>query len=303
MKNDNSVQISLDECKKKLSAAFTVTAPYLQQTIMALLYQYPALQVAILSLVSLHGYKMALKQEEVNEFVEFLRNNQEKFRENIINSKEFQDGFIILFEDYLKMRTQRKRDIAKKILLGFTVNSHKPTFELERLDDALLKISEHSLKQLILIKKEILPLKKRILNKEIHEIHLKSSNKNYEWWFDHQWRKASLSRFILQWLKDNYDPESEQIRKKYNVKTNPNISLEDVLSIMEQQRKEEIYSAIYELVSLGIIRLELASGKGGASFAGGATFDFSDFGYRFLEYIDDVHVSQNDNQCTLVRPE
>jgi len=101
-----------------------------------------------------YGALFDIKQEEINDFVSFIRENNEIFTREILKTKGFRDGFVITFEEYLKQRNKNKRKIIQNIFLGFAKNSAKECFELERMYDLLNKISEYQMNLMNKVKKE-----------------------------------------------------------------------------------------------------------------------------------------------------
>ncbi len=250
---------------------------------MPLLAQYPHWQLAMYTAIGSYGFHMACKQESVNEFVEWLRSHPEAFRKDIVESEEFRDGFVLVFQDYLKLRTQEKRDVAKRIFLGFTETSEKQEFPIEQLDDILLKISAHSLETLAFIRKEILPLKTRVLREKLKEKNIKDSDKSEEWWFETDWKRESVSKFIHKWLYDTYSPDGETVKEKYgDTRTWEKEFLAEVFET-QQEKSDDIYEAIEDLTHLGILKMRVTDG--GIGSGAGAEYDFTQLGYQFLEYV------------------
>ncbi len=283
MKKDSTLSV----LKRHTNALISTSLPYLEQIITPLLQAYPYWQLAIHEAIGLYGYYMALKQEEVNDYVTFIKDHPEDFTEEIVATKAFRDGFVMAFQDYLKLRTEAKKKIAKEIFLGFTKSSAKEEFDLERLDDALLRISPHALTVLHFLKTTILPLKEKIIREELKGKNIANSDKSEEWWFNLDWEREPLSRFIQQWLHDNYDPNSEKVKNQYNVTKEWDKKVMGEVYDISKEKSRDIYIAIDELVHLGILKLQVSSG-GGLSMAGGATYDFSKLGYEFIKYLDDI---------------
>ncbi len=86
---------------------------------------------------------MQYKQNEINDFIQIIINNPWIFAEEIIETKEFKDWFLVVFETYLKERNDEKREIIKNIFLWFTKlpQDKKENYELERLLDISKKIT------------------------------------------------------------------------------------------------------------------------------------------------------------------
>ena len=78
-------------------------------------------ELAFTGVAGLYAAYMVLHQEEVDELLEFIKNHPDEFREEIVNSKEFEKGFIAFADSYFKERIKKKRQILKQIFLGFTL--------------------------------------------------------------------------------------------------------------------------------------------------------------------------------------
>ena len=177
----------------------------------------PGINVAWGLSKALYGAGMKLRQEKALEWVEMVRDNPHTFTKQVLDDKDFQDGFVYSLEKYLTARSKAKRKYLRNVMLGFAKKRAKDDFELERLDDALLKISPHAMKFLIFLKKEILPLKERILREELKNKQIEASGKSKEWWFNADWDREPLYRFLDQWLHDNFNPISPKVKEKYGV--------------------------------------------------------------------------------------
>lgn len=105
----------------------------------------PGLAIAWELSKALYGNALDLRQQRALEWVEMIRDNPGIFREDLMKSPEFQDGFIVALEDYLKIRTILKRSMARKIFTDFAQSSDKDQFELERYNMTLRQISTDAL--------------------------------------------------------------------------------------------------------------------------------------------------------------
>ncbi len=270
--------------KGVVSAALTTVIPRLEAILSPLLVQHPYWQLAMHEAIGLYGYYMACKQESVNEFVEFIRSHPEVFRKEIVDSEEFRSGFVLAFQDYLKLRVRNKKMVAQYILLGFTESSEKSEFPLERLDDTLLKTSLHSLRILNFIKKEILPFKEKVLREDSKKKVTERTDQSEEWWFENSWKRESLSKFVHKWLYENYSPNGEKMKQQYGDTSKWEKKFLSEVFEKEQKKSDEIYIAIDELVSLGILKVKVVDG--GLGSAAGAEYEFTNFGHQFLKYIE-----------------
>lgn len=103
--------------------------------------KYPEFLPSWLLIQGFFGSLFDLQQEKVNEFIKYLKNNIDIFTKEVISTKDFQEGFVITFENYLKQRNEKKRKIIHNIFLEFAQSKDKINFELERMYDILNKIS------------------------------------------------------------------------------------------------------------------------------------------------------------------
>jgi len=90
-----------------------------------------------------------IQQDKINEFVDYIKNNPSIFIKEIVSTEEFQEGFLITFEEYLKQRTENKRKIIQEIFSEFTQSENKINFELERMYDVLNKLMPSNFKLLM----------------------------------------------------------------------------------------------------------------------------------------------------------
>ncbi len=104
-----------------------------------------------------YGRGMALRQQRVLEWVELIRDNLGMFSQQLFEQEEFQDCFVLLFEEYIKERAELKRRIHQKLLLGLTQKDNKALekFELEKMIWTTNQISYEALNVLNFIEKEL----------------------------------------------------------------------------------------------------------------------------------------------------
>ena len=85
---------------------------------------------------------MELRQERVLEFVEMIQKNPSIFIGEILNDKNFQDGFVYSLEKYIRERNKEKRRILRNIFLGFTKSENKNIYPLEKMIHTTTQLSE-----------------------------------------------------------------------------------------------------------------------------------------------------------------
>lgn len=278
MKQNNIIQ----SLKNQANAFLSVSLPYLEIIFSSLLISYPGFKLAIHEAIGLFGYYMALKQEEVNSFVQDLMKHPEVYRKEIIESKEFRDGFIIVFENYLKARTEEKKQFIKNILLGFAKSNNKKKFELERLQDTILKISSESIEVLLFIKKEILPIIKENVDKEMAN-YKNTIPEDNERLSDITWQRQSVSKIIMEWIYERYNSNSPQVKKQYNIGSEHNPELSVKIASIEHKVTKEKTECWPELLGLGIFRLTVSGGVIGSG--AGSEYHLTNFGLKFIEYL------------------
>ncbi|MFC1613531.1 hypothetical protein ACFL23_04325, partial [Patescibacteria group bacterium] len=91
------------------------------------------------------GAGMLLRQQRALEWVEMIRDNISILSEKILSDEEFQDGFVFMFEKYLRERNKEKREILKKIFLGFSISEQKQEFSLEKFSYVISQISQEEI--------------------------------------------------------------------------------------------------------------------------------------------------------------
>jgi len=151
----------------------------------------PGLNVAWGLSKALYGAGLKLRQQRALEWVEMVRDNPTIFTKQILEQSEFQDGFVFVLEKYVRERNEQKREIIKKIFLGYTNSTKREKFELERLINTLSLISYDGLVLLGLLEK------------------LSS--------------KANYGKMLSELLKNYLVKDSNDNPGKYNLKPNENI--------------------------------------------------------------------------------
>lgn len=260
--------------------------PYLQQVLSPFLTEHPYWELTFCYAVGLYGIYMALKQDEVNEVIKFIQDHPEEFRKEIVQSKEFQKGFLVFFEQYLKQRLEQKKKILKKILLGFTITKEKEKYELERLNECLGRISLESLEFLIFIKKDILPKIDNQIQKELKKDHYQKSDRSLEWWFSQMITTKSVWEVIEKLIYENYNPNSEKVKTMYGISKNEGWipDLQHKAETREKEKRSVVNEAMTELTTLGILKTKPANITWGGG--GGSDYIFTMFGIVFIRLIN-----------------
>ncbi len=91
---------------------------------------------------AMFGAGMRLRQNRALIFAEFIRDNPEIFTKEILSTEEFQDGFVFMLENFLRERSSAKREVMKKVFVGFAKANEKEQFPLERYMHTLSQLTE-----------------------------------------------------------------------------------------------------------------------------------------------------------------
>lgn len=234
---------------------------------------------------ALFGNAMELRKERTLEWVEMVHKNSGIFTENLLNSEEFQDGFVVALENYITLRNKEKRSIARNVFTGFASSKSKQNFPMERYNDTLAKISSEGLAMLAFLDKTILPLREKAIGKELSTENL-GTEKPYEWWRENKRNTRPVSKDYEQWVYDEYNPNSKKLVKKHKldltVISNKLLELQEI----ERMKRAEDSVILSELEYLGLIRAGFSGGVGWSD-GGGTTWTFTKFAYDFIDYVTD----------------
>jgi len=135
----------------------------------------PGLAVAWELCKALYGNALELRQQRALEWVEMIRDNPSVFRKQLLESTDFQDGFTVALEEYLKLRTVLKRGIACRIFIDFAQVEHMEHFQLERFNVTLSQISVESLDFLGYIRNQVEPRQQERVEDTMKTIDFNSS--------------------------------------------------------------------------------------------------------------------------------
>jgi hypothetical protein len=235
---------------------------------------------------ALFGNAIELRQQRALEWVEMIRDSPDVISEQVMNSEEFQDGFVTTLQNYLTLRTERKREVVREVFLDFASSIDKPNFQLERFTDTAQKISPSSIALLGFIKQEVLPLKEKLVKEKMASDNL-GTEKPYEWWFDLNMKREPVSKYFEQWISDNFSPNSPVLKAKYGKGKDKIIPDAKTFELMEIERtKRDQYNApISELVYLGLVSTGVNS-DGGWSGGTSMSWTLTSFAQEFMQYIE-----------------
>jgi hypothetical protein len=215
-----------------------------------LLNAHPEWTIALNSAIGLFGVYLQYNVDRLRDIVEMIGENQKLFPKDIVESEDFKEGFLVFFSSFVKSRGERKREIVKRIFLGFTSSKDKEKFDLEKLLSTSDRISYEAVLFLKKIVKALPAIEEKAKQDAIRDQE-RDRFKDVDFdWFEHYKRKANIYNFIK--MADAGHMEN-----------------------WETSRKER--AVIKELIDLGI----LTSNSYIDDLA-----NITDFGYEFLKYLN-----------------
>lgn len=271
--------------KTSAKAILQVSNNNLDTLISALAIQWP-LAAGLLKLAQVSfGFYLIYKQEEINEFSKYIQDNNSVFTPDLMNSKEFQDGFTVALEDYFKLRSKSKREIARTIFFGFAQDKDKTEFPIERLNGTLKIISSEGLRTLGFIHTEIVPYMNNDINDEFerNDGHLTLDEKARGEHIELIRRTKSLSEYMYKWIHEHYEFNNPTVRKEFHLPDT--IGQEELFKLqkLEQVKNDEISESVNELEQLGLIH---SYNVGIGTWSGGGTaYDLTKYGSRFIQFL------------------
>lgn len=257
----------------------------IKRAIDAALSSTPELSIAWGLCKALYGNAMELRQQRALEWVEMVRDNPSIFRKEILESPEFQDGFIVALEDYLKLRTLLKRAMARKIFTDFTRAENKEQFELERYNMTLRQLSPNSLKFLAYIKNTVEPKRQERVTDTMDTINFDKASMRadqVQTYIEKQnplsyaYKDIHTSQGVQVWLPNKPNPQypGSQGSMAITVKDDDRITHEECL---------------VELASLGILtrnQYTTQTSNTDSSTLYHDIWDYTDYGKAFIAFLE-----------------
>ena len=236
---------------------------------------------------ALYGNALELRQQRALEWVEAISNDPSDFSEELVKSEEFQDGFVVALEGYIKLRNFLKRRVAVKMFKEFAVAEDKVEFQLERYNDTLLKISTASIKTLAFIKAEILPMRIQGIKDDLATKNL-GTEKDYNWWYEQRLKTEPISTYHSKWIDDRYSPNSQAVKDEYNEgKDFPSGELLTKVFDIEREVRDRMNAPLAELEYLGLIKwVNDPGGLGWSGGGGSSSWILTNFAYEFIKFIE-----------------
>lgn len=262
---------------KALAGAITQTLYEKSEAMIASLSKlHPHLAPLLRFTQASFGVLLAYRQEKLNQFVEYLMDNEDTFTEDKVNDSAFQDGAMVFLDKYFKLRSEEKLKLAQNIFLDFAKSPKMPVYPLERYDDTLEKLSEASIQFLGFIDQQVPKLR--------HEYALFRANRN----------SNDVSEENLPNLIKTYASEPINFFIDYYAEQQTNEQMKSYTGnepLPEQQRiKSELIEPFVDLKSeleqLGLAKINISTGLGG--FSGGDAkefFNLTNYGKKFVSII------------------
>lgn len=212
--NQDAIQRSVKD--SIIPAVYNIIAPFISNN--------PILSASLGLVAVTFGAALIYRQERINHIMQDIQDNPNIFTNEILQSKDFQDGFVVFIDTYFKIRGEDKLKIAHDIFYDFTISDSMPTYPLERYDDTLEKLSDAGIRFIGFIVSKLPAIKEDYLNYRMQQ----NSNSKDEQYISGL-RKAYIDNQSLNTFVDFYIEKGKADNKDLNVD-----GLELVISEMEQ---------------------------------------------------------------------
>jgi hypothetical protein len=257
----------------------------IKRSIDAGLSSVPGLSIAWALCKALYGNALELRQQKALEWVEMIKDNPAIFRKEILESTDFQDGFIVALEDYLKIRTILKRGMARKIFIHFAQAEDKEQFELERYDTTLSQISIDSLDFVAYIKELVEPRQQERITQTLDTIDFSISPIQLE-----QAKSLIAKQNPLSYAyKDIFTDSGNQIMLPNKPSPQyPGIQGSMGVTIQDTNRVKH-GECLVELASLGLIsrnQYTTPVSNTNSTTVYHDIWDYTDYGKKFVEFVE-----------------
>jgi hypothetical protein len=231
------------------------------------------------------GRGMKLRQQRVLEWVEFVRDNLGQFSQQLFSQVEFQDCFVLLLEAYIKERAKKKRQIYQRVLLQSTNKGRQELerFELEKMILVTTQISYEALNVLDFVSTNLLSMVEKDIQEQLKVFKDRQGVEGSRL-EDITRDRIIISDYINKWIHERYGMNSDLAKKRYGYTNESSIELQHQISYEEHLKQKELMGPLVELSNLGI----LIKREGHQVFGGpvGSGFSISEFGYKYMSYLD-----------------
>lgn len=215
---------------------------------------WPVAAGALNALLAGAGMTIKYKQEILNQFTAYMMEHPEVFYEEVLQSKDFQDGLIVFINSYFKLRSESKMELARRVFYDFGKSTEKPLYPLERYDDTVEKISEAGLRLLGFIESEIPKVMDEYVDTMIRDnVRDEENKRDRSFYYDMYTKSKPLSFFIQQYIEGK-------------VREAPRVGDDMSQAVADQEKRAEISGemsiGVSELEQLGLVHSFTQGGLG-----------------------------------------
>lgn len=226
-----------------------------------------------------------LRKERLEEILIYIKSNPDIFTQKALESPVFQDGMVEAIEEYMKIRSDIKRGVAKRIITGFTMSSDYEHFELEKLNMTLKHISVNSLKFIQYLNNFIVPKQNQQIANTLATIDFDNTSWTEETVFPYIKSQHLLSRAYDNFTQANR-PRQEMLPHKPDPK-HPTItsSMGVYIPVVNDIDPTD---AIQELTMLGILwrkQFTTPTSNSDSTTIYHDNWSYTNFGEAFSSYI------------------
>ncbi len=224
-----------------------------------------------------------LQTQKTLEAFRFIYNNRDVFTKQVIQSDDFQEGFLSWFNQYLILRGKEKRLGALVLFRTFAETEDESSFPLERFMDTLHKISSPALRALAFIKYEvILP----DIQRNAHNIHGRLEIKDYS---SQELSRTPLSKLTEHKMNEKVLMSAEEYSNYEQMKSPKKEQYMRAWEEKARNTRKSFYNTLDELTYLGLIVKEIKPSDDRFvvnSDESEGWWRISDFAAEFIDYIE-----------------
>jgi len=269
--------------KAILNASVQILHQKAEKIIEVLGMTYPQYAPLLSFIHASFGIVIAYRQEKLNQFTQYLMDNQETFSGQKMQTREFQEGLEVFLGSYFRQRSDEKLKLAQNIFLDFSKKNEldMPFYPLERYNDTLEKISLAGIQFLGFINTEVPKLQREYTNSQMRE----HSNTTNTTTMDEWDRIYGMSKSVNFYVEKHIEKEVLKKMKGY----------EGDKALTEKSRIKDKLREPFSMVSAELEQLGLARGsqQTGVWDGGEYFFNLTHYGEMFTSVIkpEDVYSS------------
>ena len=274
-------KFEVNKPKAILSAGIQVLHQKSEEIVEILKVTYPQIAPLLSYIHASFGVTLAYKQEKLNQFTQFLMDNQDTFKGSKIETREFQEALEVFLGSYFRQRSDEKLTLAQNIFLDFSKKDRldMPFYPLERYDDTLEKISLSGIQLLGFIDSEVPKLRLEYTESQMREHNNTTSIRTMDEWHQTYGMSKSINFYIEEYVK------KLTWEKMKSYKGDERLSEEDRI---KSELRQPFSMASAELEQLGLGRgSQRTMGWGGEEYH----FNLTHYGKMFTSIIkpEDVY--------------